>query len=139
MKTDFNKTIIEGRICSDVNFVTMGEKKIANYSIATNKVVKKDGEYVEEASFFNCSGFTTEKLAKFLTKGQHVLIEGNLKQDRWEKDGKKFQAVKIQVLSIKLLSLNSSDNKISEQVNNEAEMQFAEQEEINFDNENYFG
>ena len=133
MKRDFNKVIIEGRISTDVKTVEVGDKKIANFSIAVNNFNKQNEEIV---SFFNCSVFVTDKLNQLLEKGKPLLLEGYLKQDRWEKDGQKYQAVKICVQSLHLMKSNPSEVK-SEVEQETVDIQFAEEGEVNTDN--YFG
>lgn len=133
MKRDFNKVIIEGRISTDVKTVEVGDKKIANFSIAVNNFNKQNEETV---SFFNCSVFVTDKLNQLLEKGKPLLLEGYLKQDRWEKDGQKYQAVKICVQSLHLMKSNPSEVK-PEVEQETVDIQFAEEGEVNTDN--YFG
>lgn len=133
MKRDFNKVIIEGRISTDVKTVEVGDKKIANFSIAVNNFNKQNEEIV---SFFNCSVFVTDKLNQLLEKGKPLLLEGYLKQDRWEKDGQKYQAVKICVQSLHLMKSNPSEVK-PEVEQETVDIQFAEEGEVNTDN--YFG
>jgi len=61
-----------------------------------NKSRKKNNEWVQEVSFFDVTAFG--KLADAnarLSKGECILVTGELKQERWEKDGQKRSAVKI--------------------------------------------
>ncbi len=48
-------------------------------------------------SFFECTAFgkRAESVANYMTKGTAVVIQGKLKQDRWEKDGQNRSKVVI--------------------------------------------
>ena len=72
-------------------------KEVCSLSIANNHVFMKNGEKVSEVSYFDVDvwGITAENCSKYLTKGKGVIVEGRLRQDRWEKDGKTQSRVKI--------------------------------------------
>ena len=59
----------------------------AEFSIAVNGRGKKnaDGSYTDDVSYFEVTlfGKPAESLKPYLTKGQQVLVDGILKQDRW--------------------------------------------------------
>ncbi|VAX37409.1 Single-stranded DNA-binding protein [hydrothermal vent metagenome] len=78
---------------------------VCNLSIANNRIYTKDGEKKEEVSFFNIDvwGAQGENCNKYLTKGSGVIIEGRLRQDRWEKDGKTQTRVLIVANSVHFL------------------------------------
>ncbi len=48
-------------------------------------------------------GKTAENLKPYLTKGKQICVEGHLKQDRWEKDGKTQSRVSIVADNVQLL------------------------------------
>jgi len=64
---------------------------VASFSVA---VSSKKGEE-EYTSYFDCSawGSLAENLSASLEKGARVFVEGNLTQDRFEKDGVKREKV----------------------------------------------
>jgi single-strand DNA-binding protein len=46
------------------------DKKVVNFSIATNENYRnKQGERIEQTTYFECSYWISEKVAEFLTKG----------------------------------------------------------------------
>lgn len=116
MARDINKLVIVGRITKDCEFGYMnsGSAK-ADFSIAVNDSRKNGNEWVDETSFFNITvwGKSAENLKDYLKKGQQVAIEGKLKQDRWEKDGKTMSAIKIITENVQLLGGRKSDNPSS--------------------------
>ncbi len=80
-------TTLIGRLTKDpeLRFTNSG-KAVANFSIAVNRK-KGEEEYV---SFFDCTvwGTLAEGVAASLNKGDRAIVEGNLEQERYEKDGK---------------------------------------------------
>ena len=56
---------------------------------------EKAENWIDEANYFDVTlmGTIAEKLKPYLTKGKQVGVEGNLVQDRWEKDGQKLRQV----------------------------------------------
>ena len=69
---------------------------IGNFSIAVNDSFKKNGEWVDEASFFECVAYgkTAETLKNYVTSGQRMFFEMRPKQERWvDKEGKKRSRV----------------------------------------------
>ena len=108
---NLNETILEGNLTRDCganerDFIyTQGGSAVATISIAVNSAKKlSDGTYGTEVSYFDVKiyGKTAENLKPYLKKGQCVLVVGTLKQDRWEKDGKKFDKVYINSNKVQL-------------------------------------
>jgi single-strand DNA-binding protein len=95
---DLNQLALNGRLTRDaeLKYANSGTA-ICNFSLASNRSVKKDGKYEDEANFFDCTlfGKSAENLCKYLVKGQQVSISGELRQERWEKDGEKKSRVSI--------------------------------------------
>jgi len=70
----------------EVKYSTKGIP-IVHFSIAVSrKYRKQDGELKEEVSFFDVEAFGTQakSCGDYLIKGSDVLVEGRLRQDRWE-------------------------------------------------------
>ena len=55
------------------------------------------GEWVDETTFVDVTlwGRTAEVATEYLNKGSSLLIEGRLKLDTWEKDGKKNSKLRV--------------------------------------------
>ena len=104
--TDINHVVIVGRLTRDAETrYTTGGTCTAKVSIATNRSVKKNDAWQDEASFFDVTlwGKMAEGLSKYLTKGQQIAVDGELRQERWEKDGQKNSKVVIVANSVQLL------------------------------------
>jgi len=108
-----NKVILVGHIVRDaeVRFIPSGTA-VCSFTIATNKGWKsQSGEYKDEASYHQISvwGKYGENVAKILTKGAQVYIEGELSYRTKRDDAGKFisKDVDIRANVITILSRNS--------------------------------
>jgi len=99
--TDINRIVITGRLTKDCNLKYFNNGGcIGNFSIAVNRNMKKDGQWIDTVSYFDCKifGHTAENLTPYLVKGKQVVIDGYLKQDSWKDDtGKSHSNVNIMV------------------------------------------
>lgn len=113
----YNKVIVAGHLTRDpeLKYTTAGTAA-ATIGIAVNESwTTKDGQRKEEAHFFDvvCFGKTAENVGKHLTKGRSMLVEGRLKQDRWEdkESGQKRSAVRILADRIVFLGGGKPDDR----------------------------
>jgi single-strand DNA-binding protein len=97
----FNKVILLGNLTRDpeLRYTPQGSA-VCEFALALNYVYtnKQTGQKVEEVSFIDIVawGKTGEICAEYLKKGRQVMIEGRLKQDRWDsQDGKKMSKVRV--------------------------------------------
>ena len=97
----FNKVILLGNLTRDpeLRYTPQGSA-VCEFALALNYVYtnKQTGQKVEEVSFIDIVawGKTGEICAEYLKKGRQVMVEGRLKQDRWEaQDGKKMSKVRV--------------------------------------------
>lgn len=99
--TDLNNLTIIGRITRDLDENSFGYTNTgvarANVSIAVNRSKKQGEQWIDEVSYFDVTiwGKTAENLKPYLQKGTQIAVSGYLRQDRWEKDGKKNSRVTI--------------------------------------------
>lgn len=113
---DLNSVNIIGRLTRDAELkYTPGGMAIANFSIAVNRRRKNGDQWVDEVSFFdvNVFGKTAESLKQYLLKGKQVGICGELRQDRWEKDGQNHSRVYIVANDLQLLGGNGNSSGAS--------------------------
>ena len=93
-----NSVNIMGNLTKDPEMrYTPSGKSVCSLSLANNRVYTKNGEKVTEVSYFDVEawGVAAENCSKYLTKGSGIIVEGRLRQDRWEKDGKMQSRVRI--------------------------------------------
>lgn len=108
-----NSVNIMGNLTRDpeMRFTSSG-RPVCNLSIANNRVFSKEGQKVQEVSYFDIEvwGVIAENCAKYLSKGSGIIVEGRLKQDRWEKDGKTQARVRIVANNVHFMPKRSSDS-----------------------------
>lgn len=103
----FNRVILMGNLTRDVELrYTPSNMAVTDIGLAVNDKRKNaQGEWIEETTFVDVTlwGRTAEIASQYLTKGQPVLIEGRLKLDTWEKDGKKNSKLRVVGENMRLL------------------------------------
>lgn len=103
----YNKVLLMGNITRDIELRSVaGGQSVATIGIAVNrKWTGQDGQLREEVTFVDCDawGKTAETMAKYLSKGRPVFIEGRLKLDQWEKEGQKHSKLKVVVESFNFI------------------------------------
>ncbi|MEL1210656.1 single-stranded DNA-binding protein [Staphylococcus epidermidis] len=108
-----NLVNLTGRITKDLELKQAGQTQVTNFSMAVDNPFKKD-----DTSFFDIVAFgkTAQLLNDYCGKGSKVLIEGNLKQDRFQdKEGNNRSVVRVIANRIEFL-----DSKGSNQSNNQS-------------------
>lgn len=103
---DINHVTLVGRLTRDAELkYTNSGQAVSNISLAVNQRRRRDEQWVDEAHFFDCVvwGRTAEVLNQYLVKGKQVGVEGQLRQNRWEQEGRTRSRVEISVNNIQLL------------------------------------
>ncbi len=90
---NFNKAIIAGNLTDDPEKrVTDSGTTVVNFSVATNRFFSdSSGERQQRTEYHDVVFFgkTAENIAKYLSKGSSVLLEGRIQTRSWEgQDGK---------------------------------------------------
>lgn len=96
---------IIGRITKDAQVhTTAKDKKVVNFSVATNESYRnKQGERMEQTTFFDCAYWLAPNVAKFLTKGTLVELTGRVTARAWTgNDGEAKAALNFHTSQIKL-------------------------------------
>lgn len=101
--TNTNLVVLSGRATKNAEVKTISDKCTKySFSLAVNESYKKGEEWVEETNFFDIEAINRKIFEKEI-KGQQMIIEGRLKQDRWEKDGQKYSRVKVIVENVEFI------------------------------------
>lgn len=83
-----NRAIIMGRLARDPDLrYTPKGTAVADFSVALNHTWKTDaGEKREEVTFVDVTawGRQAEVIGQYFRKGKGILVEGRLKQDKWQ-------------------------------------------------------
>lgn len=84
---------------------------VCSVSLATNRTWNdKDGKKQEEVQYHNVVVFgkTAENVAKYMTKGSALYVEGRLQTQSWEKDGVKQYRTEIVAETVQFGSKSAS-------------------------------
>lgn len=110
--TDINTVVLSGRLVKDAE---QKAQNFATFTIAANRSYKtKSGEVKDEASFIDCELNGRDKLVPYLKKGVKISLNGELRQNRWEKDGKKYSSLVVRVDNNSIKFINESNRKHDE-------------------------
>lgn len=116
---DINRIVLTGRLTKDVEVKYTGNgMAIGSGTIAIDRSVKKEGEWMKEANFFDFTifGKSAENLQQFLTKGKQIGIDGFLKQDRWQdQNGQNRSKISVVANDIQLLGGKSAGGNNQQQ------------------------
>ena len=86
----FQKIVIAGRLTRDPQLREFdGDAAVANFGVAVNRTYSdRNGEKVEEVTFFNCSvwGGQARSLHQWKKKGDPVLVEGRMEFKKENED-----------------------------------------------------
>ena len=104
-----NKTMLAGHLTRAPELRNVGEKSVANFSLALNHKYKgADGQMKEDVTFVDVEawGKTAELVAQYLEKGSACFIEGRLKTETWEdkNGGGKRSKMKVVADNVQFLS-----------------------------------
>ena len=104
--TDVNSVVLIGRLTRDAELkYTSSGVAICKFSLAVNRSKKSGDRWEDEVSFFDCTSFgrSAEAVSQYMTKGKQIGIQGELRQDRWEKDGQSRSKVEVIANTVQLL------------------------------------
>ena len=105
--TDLNQLFLMGNLVwkPEIRSTSTGKKYI-NFSIGVNKSRKVNETWESTVDFFPIIvwGDSVEKLQAKLEKGVLVLVDGSLRQQKWEKDGVKHSGIGIIARKVRVLS-----------------------------------
>jgi single-strand DNA-binding protein len=106
MSQDINSVVLIGRLTrnSDLKYTPSGTA-VTTFALAVNRRVKQGDQWIDMAGFFDVTlwGKIGESIAQYLIKGGQVAVQGELRQDRWEKDGQKHSRVYVVAETVQLL------------------------------------
>ena len=99
-----NLFILEGNLTKEPETKSFNNRTVLKFTIAeTVRVKDANGNWVDGESNFYDMDFWTDNpqfWLQRLQKGTAVVVKGNLKQDKWEKDGQKHSKIGFTVTDI---------------------------------------
>lgn len=96
-----NTATISGNLGADPElFTTASGTSVLTFQVAVNeRVPDGNGGWKDHAHWIKCVvfGSRADGLVAHLHKGSKVMVTGKLRQEKWEKDGKKHSTVSLKV------------------------------------------
>jgi single-strand DNA-binding protein len=113
-----NRVVISGNLTRDpeIKYTPSGDMAIAELSIAVNGREKNrdTGEWEDRPDFFDVTVFgrRAENCAEYLSKGRGVIVDGRLRQDRWQtQSGDNRSKVRIVADQVHFLPARNGDGQ----------------------------
>lgn len=103
-----NKVILKGRLTANPELKTTStDIYVTDFSVAVNRRFNK-----EQTDFINCQAWrqTAEFITKYFTKGQEILVVGELHIDKWDKDGETRYSTRVSVDEVEFCGSKSENN-----------------------------
>ena len=119
-----NKVILKGRLTATPELKTTAtDVYVTDFSVAVNRRFNK-----ETTDFINCQAWrrTAEFINKYFTKGQEILVIGELHIEKWDKDGETRYTTRVVVDEVEFCG-SKADNKAQ---TNDAEMEIPDGFEV---------
>ncbi len=94
-----NKAILMGRFARDPECKYIGDRKVANFTLAVDRG-RKNANGEREADFIDCAawGSSAEFVQKWFAKGMMAIVVGRIQTRHWEdRNGNKRVSVGVQV------------------------------------------
>ncbi len=114
-----NNVQLVGRIGKDAEYNNVSaEMNVITFTLATSEsFTNKAGEKVEATEWHTIKRFQkSTKIAEFLTKGTLVSVQGQIRTEKWDKDGVTHYKTIIKAEKIELLSKAKDSTPGSDQV-----------------------
>lgn len=99
-----NKVQLIGNLTRDPELKSLPSgTQVCSFSLATNETYMKEGKKTEKVEFHNIVVFgkTAENVARYMSKGSQIYVEGKLQTRSWDgSDGKKQYRTEINALTV---------------------------------------
>lgn len=106
MAVDINVIVLVGRLTRDCELKSTPQgTSVCRFSIAVNRRKRTGDKWEDEVSYFDVVlwGKSAETLNPYLQKGRQISVEGELRQNRWEQDGKTNSKIEVVANNVQLL------------------------------------
>lgn len=113
MANDINSVTLTGRLTREAELrYTNSGTAICRFSLAVNRRKRSGEVWEDEVSYFDVVlwGKQGESLSRYLERGKQVAVSGELRQNRWEQEGKNRSKVEIVANNVQLLGNPSANS-----------------------------
>jgi len=113
--SNFNQVILMGNFTRDPQLsYTPNQTPVVEFGLAVNRKWKaEDGAEREDVLFIECQVFgkRAEVIAKHFKKGRPIFVQGRLKLERWESEGKTHSRIRVVVQSFEFIGGKDTENE----------------------------
>lgn len=109
-----NKVFLLGNVGKDPEIRTAGQSKVASITVATSeRWTDRNGEKREKTEWHTVVSFSkgAEFVEKYIAKGTQVMVEGKLRYESYEKDGKTVYVTKVYADNIQTIGGQKKDSQ----------------------------
>lgn len=109
-----NKVIIECNLAKEPEFrAFQNGSGVTTMRCASSRKFTANGQQQEETVFFtvNVFGKSAENCNKYLEKGSHIIVEGRLYGNSWERDGQKRYNIEVTADTVHFLSKSNAEGR----------------------------
>lgn len=104
-----NRVVVTGNLTRDAELkATQGGTPYLRMGVAVNDRRKnpQTGQWEDVPNFVDCVMFGTraEAIARYLTKGTKVAVDGSLRYSSWERDGQRRSKLEVAVRDVEFMS-----------------------------------
>lgn len=123
-----NNVVICGNLVKNAEVKRSDDEKggFATFTIAWNSEhTNENGEKIKTPSFFDCiMPIKSTKITEYLTKGKGLVVQGSLKQNRWQgQDGSTRSKIVIRVSAIQFFPSSANEKQEFEEMQNARQQQ----------------
>ncbi|ADQ29382.1 single-stranded DNA-binding protein [Borreliella burgdorferi] len=115
---DINSLVLSGRLTRDSELsYTESGMAVLRFSIANNRRMKKNDEWIDYPQYFDCVIFSkrAESLNDYLKKGKQIVVSGSLKYESWQDRNTGDKRSKVNIFVDNLQMFSSGSNTIQMQ------------------------
>ena len=116
---NFNLVVMEGRLVADPEIrYTQNGTALCSFSIANNNSYYRGDELQEEVCFIDVTVWSklAQHCCEYLKKGRRVLLNGRLKQDRWQDtDGGSHSKIGLVCYGVRFLDRHNEEEEEEEE------------------------
>lgn len=101
-----NKIILVGNVGRDPEIqTTSGGKKVAHFSLATNRRIPKENGFEERTEWHRLTVWNrlAEIAEEYVRKGDRLYVEGRMQYDSYERDGVTIPTAEVNVRELVML------------------------------------
>ena len=127
-----NRVNISGNLTRDPELrQTASGMPVLGFGVAVNDRRKnpQTGEWEDYPNFIDCTmfGARAESLARYLSKGAKVSIEGKLRWSQWERDGQKRSKIEVIIDDIEFMTQRDRNHGTPQAYAPQASQTYAQQ------------